>query len=142
MSDHVPTPLILDVTVLTELARGDAGIIGLIQHYDGRGQPMVVPALAITGASLAVRTEEAEDLLNGLALMDSITVASLNGTEQSIVLGDVIARTDLDPWDAHTAAIADVSVCPILTLDGARWQHPSMALDEPLHVIEIADPDR
>ena len=52
-----------------------------------------------------------------------------------------MARTGLDPWDAHAAAIADVAVCPILTLDAARWQRPSQALDKPLHVIEIADPD-
>ncbi|GGT07970.1 hypothetical protein GCM10010156_76350 [Planobispora rosea] len=52
-----------------------------------------------------------------------------------------MAVTGLDPWDAHAAAIADVAVCPILTLDVAKWQRPSRSLDRPLHVIGIADPD-
>ncbi len=43
--------------------------------------------------------------------------------------------------DAHVAAAADVSVCPILTLDAAKWREHAGDLDEPLHIIEIADPD-
>jgi hypothetical protein len=40
------------------------------------------------------------------------------------------------------AAVADASVSRILTLDGAKWRsHPS-DLDEPLHIVEIADPRR
>src|SRR5205823_3228316 len=46
----------------------------------------------------------------------------------------------LDPWDAHVAAVADAAVCPVLTLDAARWREHAADLDEPLHVIEIADP--
>jgi len=56
-------------------------------------------------------------------------------------LAAVIARTGLDPWDAHVAAVADASVCPILTLDAGKWRQHSGDLDEPLHIIEIADPD-
>ena len=38
------------------------------------------------------------------------------------------------------AAVADAAVCPILTLDAARWREHAADLDEPLHFIEIADP--
>jgi hypothetical protein len=38
------------------------------------------------------------------------------------------------------AAVADAAVCPILTLDAAMWREHAADLDEPLHVIEIADP--
>jgi hypothetical protein len=55
-------------------------------------------------------------------------------------LASIVARTGLDPWDAHVAAIADVAICPILTLNPAKWQEPAVNLDEPLHIIEIADP--
>jgi hypothetical protein len=51
------------------------------------------------------------------------------------------ARAGLDPWDAHAAAIADVAIYPIRTLDAAKWRQPSAGLDEPLHIIEISDPD-
>lgn len=141
MSTPSRTPLILDTSVLTAIARGDADIIALVQEYDVRGQPIVIPALAMAGASLDTRSEEGDDLLAGLELLGVVTVAPLSGAEQAARLAHVIARTGLDPWDAHVAAIADVAICPILTLNAATWQRPSADLDDPLHVIEIADPD-
>jgi hypothetical protein len=39
------------------------------------------------------------------------------------------------------AAVADAAICPILTLDAAKWRQYAERLDEPLHIIEIADPD-
>lgn len=140
MSATSRTPLILDTSVLIAVARGDADVIGLVQGYDARDQPIVIPALALAGASFDVRSEEADDLLAGLELLDAVTIAPLSGAEQAARLAQVVARTGLDPWDAHVAAIADVAVCPILTLDAAKWQEPSVALDDPLHVIEIIDP--
>lgn len=121
------------------VARADPDIIGLIQGYDGRNQPMVIPALAIAGASLDARNEEADELLAGLELLDNITIAALNGAEQAARLAEVVARTGLDPWDADAAAIADAAVCPTLTLNGAKWREHAADLDEPLHIVEIAD---
>jgi hypothetical protein len=134
-------PLILDTSVLTAVARGDADIIGLVQAYDSRAHSLVIPALATVGASLDARTDEADDLLAGLELLDHATPAPLRGAEQATRLAAVIARTGLDPWDAHTAAVADTVVCPVLTLDPAKWHEPGTALDAPLHIIEITDPD-
>jgi predicted nucleic acid-binding protein len=131
---------ILDVSVLIAIARGDSGVMTLIQDYDAEGQPLVVPVLAVTAASIDMRSEEAADLLGGLELFGNVEIAPLRGTEQAVTLADVIARTGLDPWDAHVAAIADSSVCRILTLDAAKWRHAG-DLDSPLHIIEIADPD-
>ncbi len=140
MSEATAPPFVLDTSVVTAVARGDPDIIGLIQGYDARGQPLVIPALAIAGASLAVRGEEADDLLGGLELLDNLTIAPLRGTEQAARLADIIARTGLDPWDAHAAAIADVGIYPVLTLDAAKWRRPSAALDDPVHIVEISDP--
>lgn len=140
MTDRTPTPFILDTSVVTAVARADPDIMGLIQGYDSRNQPMVIPALAITGASLDARSEEADELLAGLELLDNVTVAPLNGAEQAARLADVIARTGLEPWDGHVAAIADVAICPILTLNAGKWRLHVADLDEPLHIIEIADP--
>jgi len=134
-------PLILDTSVLTAIARGDTDIIGLVQAYDSRAQPLVIPALATAGASLDARSEEADDLLSGLELLDHATAAPLRGAEQATRLAGVVARTGLSPWDAHTAAIAEAAICPVLTLDAARWQEPSAALDAPLQIIEISDSD-
>ena len=141
MNEATAPPFVLDTSVVTAAARGDPDIIGLIQEYDARGQLLVIPALVITGASLDARTEEADDLLGGLELLDNVTIAPLRGTEQAARLADIIARTRLDPWDAHPAAIADVAIYPILTLDAAKWRQPSADLDEPPHIIEISDPD-
>ena len=126
--------------MLTAVARGDADIIALVQENDARGQPIVIPALALAGASLDTRSEEGDDLLAGLELLGVVTVAPLSGVEQAARLAHLIARTGLDPWDAHVAAIADVAICPILTLNAAKWERPSADLEDPLHIIEIADP--
>lgn len=140
MSAASRTPLILDTSVLIAVARGDADVIAVVQAYDARDQPIVIPALSLAGASLDARSEEADDLLAGLELLGAVTIAPLSGVEQAARLAHVVARTGLDPWDAHVAAIADVAVCPILTLDAGKWREPSLALDDPLHVIEIIDP--
>ena len=75
--------MILDTSVLTAVARGDADIIALVQEYEVRGQPIVVPALAIAGASLGIRSQEGDDLLAGLELLEVVTVAPLSDAEQS-----------------------------------------------------------
>ena len=126
--------------MLTAVARGDADIIALVQENDARGQPIVIPALALAGASFDTSSEEGDDLLASLELLGVVTVAPLSGVEQAARLAHLIARTGLDPWDAHVAAIADVAICPILTLNAAEWERPSADLDDPLHIIEIADP--
>ena len=67
-------------------------------------------------------------------------VAPLRDAEQAARLAAVIAATGLDPRDAHVAAVADASVCPILTLDAAKWRQHAGDLDEPLYIIEIVNP--
>ena len=42
----------------------------------------------------------------------------------------------------HVAAVADASVCPILTLNAAKWRQRAGDLDDRLHFIEIVDPDQ
>lgn len=135
----VPTPLILDVSVLIAVARGDTDIMALIQDYDASGQPLVVPVLAVAAAAADMPGEDAADLLGGLELFGNITIADLHGIDQAVNLATVIARTELDPWDAQVAAIADVSVCPILTLNAAKWRQHERDLDQRLYFIEIDD---
>ncbi len=133
-------PYVLDLSVAIAVARFDASVMTLIQGYDARGQSLVIPVLALTGASLDVRTEDADDLLEGLERLGNAEVAPLRDAEQAARLAAVIARTGLDPWDAHVAAVADAAICPILTLDAGKWRQHSADLDDPLHIIEIADP--
>jgi predicted nucleic acid-binding protein len=136
-----PAPYVLDVSVLTEITRGDYGTMTFIQGLDASGQPLVIPALAIAGASLDLQSDDTEAILHGLERLGSVMIAPLRDAEQAVRLATVIARTGLDPWAAHVAAVADAAVCPILTLDAARWREHAVDLDEPLHFIEIADPD-
>jgi predicted nucleic acid-binding protein len=136
-----PAPLILDVSVLTEAARGGDSVLTLLQAYDAAGQPLVLPVLAITAASLDMHSDDAEALLHGLERLEGAMTAALRDTEQAVRLAEVIARTGLDLYDAHVAAVADASVCAILTLDPGKWREHVRDLDEPLHFIEIAEPD-
>lgn len=140
-SGAVPAPYVLDASVVVAVARGDTDVMTFIQRLDGTGQPTVIPVLAITAASLDVRSDEADELLEGLELLGNAEIAPLRGAEQAARLAAVIARTGLDPWDAHVAAVADAAVCAILTLDAVKWRSYAGSLDDPLHVIEIADPD-
>jgi len=113
----------------------------LIQGYDAEGQPLVVPVLAVTAAAADMPGEDAADLLGGLELFGNIEIAPLHGIEQASRLAVVMARTGLDRWDAHVASVADAAACRILTLDAAKWRGHLEDLDEPLHIIEITDPD-
>lgn len=136
-----PFPYVLDVSILTAVARADAGITGLVLGLDAQGRPVVIPALALAAASLDTRSADAGKALTGLEKLGNVVIAPLQGTAQALRLAAVISRTDLDPWDAHVAAVADASVCPILTLDGPKWREHARDLDEPLHFIEIAEPE-
>jgi predicted nucleic acid-binding protein len=139
-SGAAPAPWVLDTSILIEVARGDARTMTFVQELDVRGRPLVIPALAVTGASLDIRNDESAELLEGLERLGNAMTAALRDVEQAVRLAAVIARTELDPWDGHVAAVADASVCPILTLDGGKWRQHLDDLDEPLH-IEVADPD-
>jgi predicted nucleic acid-binding protein len=140
-SGAVPAPYVLDVSVLAAITRGDYGIMTFIQQLDASGQPLVISVLAMTGASLDLRSDDTEAILHGLERLENAMVAPLRDAEQAAGLADVMARTGLDPWDAHVAAVADASVCPILTLNAAKWRAHVTDLDEPLHIVVIADPD-
>ncbi|NJP98890.1 hypothetical protein HCN51_57350 [Nonomuraea sp. FMUSA5-5] len=133
-------PLILDTGVLVELARGDLNLMEMMARWDEQGQPMVMSVVAVAAAARDSGSKDATDLLLGIATMEQITVAGLREPEHGIALGSVLARTGLDWGDAHVAVLADTSVCPILTLDGSHWAPAVRGFDEPLHVIEIAEP--
>ncbi|MEV2270973.1 PIN domain-containing protein [Nonomuraea africana] len=142
MSDFSPTPHILDSTILADIARGDADLIGFLQDFDRAGQALVIPSLTTAGALLDSRgLPDAQQLLAGLAAFERTTVAPLDGVHQAAKLADMIAITGLSPYDAHVAAIADVAVCPILTLNAAHWDAPSRALSQRLTIVEVAEPE-
>ena len=138
--EATPRPYVIDVSVLVAVARADAGVTRLLLNLDGQGQPLVVPVLTMVAASLDARTEDADLALRGLERLDSVLLAPLRDADQAARLAAVIARTGLDPWDAHVAAVANAAACAILTLDAAKWREHAGDLDEPLHIIEIADP--
>ena len=137
----VPTPWVLDVSGPTAIVRADSEVTGLILELDAQGQPLVLPVLALAAASLDVRGGDADDALRGLEQLANAEVAPLRDADQAAGLATVIARTGLDPWDAHVAAVADAAICPILTLDAAKWHGLPADPDAPLHSIEITDPD-
>ncbi|WP_336214309.1 PIN domain-containing protein [Nonomuraea sp. LPB2021202275-12-8] len=140
MTSRTPrTPYLFDVSVLIEIARGDADLIRLVQRWDSEGQPMVMPVLALTAASLDASSAEADDLLGGLELFDRVEIAPIAGADQALALAGVMAKTGLDVHDAQVAAIADVGVLPILTFDPAKWETASHQFDEPLHIRQIDD---
>jgi hypothetical protein len=136
-----PVPLILDVSILIAVARGDVGVMSLLLGYDAEGQALIIPVLAVTAASADMGSDDAAAALAGLSRLGNAMTAPLANISQAVRLAEVISRTELDLGDAQVAMIADVSVCPVLTLDATKWKPHLRDLDEPLHIIEVADPD-
>lgn len=134
-------PYVLDDLTLSEVARGDADLIRLLLSYDASGQVLIVPVLAAAAAYRQAPTADAADSLRGLPDLDHAMHAPVGDVSQALRLIEISQKTGLDVCAAHVAAVADASICPILTLDGDRWRRASAALPDPLHVIEIADPD-
>lgn len=141
MSGHTPTPLILDSTILDELARGDLRVVEHILGRDAVGQPMVLSTLSITRTLTESNTEAAKEAMTGLAKMKEVLVAPLADAKQAVALAETARETGLGLDEAHVALIAHASVCPILTLDAKRWTEPSHAMPQRLHTLEICDPD-
>ncbi|MGP4103829.1 hypothetical protein [Nonomuraea sp. KM90] len=92
---------------------------------------MVMPALALTAASLDASSAEADHLLGSLELFERVEIASLAGADRVPTLAAVMAKTDPDAHDAHVVAIADVAALPILTLDRPKWEKASQAFENP-----------
>jgi hypothetical protein len=137
----VPPPYVLDLSILVAVARGDAGVTGLLLILDGRGQPLVLPVLAVLQASLDTRTPDADRALRGIGRFELAEFAPLRDAVQAAGLAAVISRTGLDQADGHVAYVADVSIRRILTMDGAKWQEHAGKLDRPLNFVEYAEPD-
>lgn len=134
------TPYILGVSVLVAIARADTDVTALMLELDARGRPLVLPVMAVTAALLDARGADADDALRGLEQLANVQGAPLRDADQAARLASVIARTGLDPWDAQVAAVAEAAICPILTLDAAKWRALPTDPDAPLCIIEIADP--
>jgi predicted nucleic acid-binding protein len=133
-------PYVLDDLTLAEVARGDADLIGLLLSYDAAGQTLVIPVLAAAAAYRQAPAPEAADILRGLPDLDHAMSAPVADVGQALRLIEIAGKTGLDVCAAHVAAVADASICPILTLDAGRWRAASAALPDSLYIIEIADP--
>lgn len=134
-------PYVLDDLALSEVARGDTDLLHLLMSYDASGQALVVPVLAAGAAYRQSPTEDAAQSLRGIASLDHAMTAPVGDIGQAIRLTQIAEKTGLDICAAHIAAVADKSVCPVLTLDGDRWKRASASLPHPLHTIEIAEPE-
>jgi len=87
----------------------------LIQGYDADGQPLVIPALAVTGALHDISGRDAEAMLRGLEMLDNTMTAALRDAEQAAHLAAVISRTGLSPG----------------TRTSPRWPTPRSARSSP-----------
>lgn len=133
-------PYVLDDLTLTEVARGDADLTELLLSFDAAGQALVVPVLAAAAAYRDCPSADAADSLRGMPELDHAMSAPVGDVTQAIRLIEIAKKTGLDVCAAHVAAVADASVCPILTVDGDRWRRASASLPDPLFIVEIADP--
>lgn len=135
-------PYVLDDVTLTEVARGDTDLTQLLLSLDAAGQALVVPVLAAAAAYRDCPSADAADCLRGMPELDHAMSAPVGDVTQAMRLVEIAAKTGLDVCAAHVAAVADASVCPILTVNGDRWRRASASLPDPLFIVEIADPQQ
>lgn len=135
---------ILDASLLAEVGRGDNDVIALLQALDAADVAIVVPALAVTGATVeTAATNEQLAVMRGVGRLDSATFAALAAFDDTVDLGRMRLETDAPSqlWDVQTALQAVLRNCPILTTDAARWDAAEKELSGQLTVVEISQLD-
>ncbi|MGV9776383.1 hypothetical protein [Streptosporangium sp. NPDC003464] len=142
MEDDVQQALVLDVSVLTECARGDVGIINLIQRFDADRKPLIIPATSVTGATVELGGNHDQlAVVSGLCRLDSATMPTVSDFKDGVEVGQVLVEMEscVTSWDAHAVTEALLHRCPVLTADYARWKDIVQDLSGGLTVVEIAD---
>src|SRR5260370_23981328 len=87
----------------------------LVPELDARGRPLVIPALAVTGASLDIHSDEAAELLAGLEqLGKALRLLSAQGDLKVPLCLRVIALA-VTPWRAprQGSRRARPPTCPV-----------------------------
>jgi hypothetical protein len=132
---------VLDVTVVSEIARGDMTLTAMLFGLDNRGLPLVVPALVVASVAAEMGGSDESGFLpavRGIARLEHGTYGALGDFDDALELGRAAARLGATRWeDAHTVMLARLWRADILTLDADRWH--GLELDG-VHVAEIADP--
>ncbi|MEZ0073455.1 hypothetical protein [Planotetraspora sp. GP83] len=137
------TGYVLDATVVSEIARGDLPLIAMLFGLDGRGLPLVVPALVVASVAAEMGGGDESGFLpavRGIARLEHGAYGGLGDFDDALELGRVAARLgDKQRWeDAHTVMLARLWQADILTLDAARWDGQEL---DGARVSEIADPE-
>ncbi|GAA0412411.1 hypothetical protein Acor_16520 [Acrocarpospora corrugata] len=135
------TGFVLDSSVVSEIARGDASLIAMLFGLESKGFSLVVPALVV--ASVTAEVVEPTGFLpavRGIARLDNGIYGSLGDFDDALELGRAAGRLGAAvSWpDAHTVMLARLWRAQILTLDVARWSDYDL---DGVHVTEIADPE-
>ncbi|MEU6413928.1 hypothetical protein [Microbispora sp. NPDC046933] len=135
---------VLDVSVVSEVARGDLPMITLLFEFDAQGLRLMVPALVVAAAAAEMGGADEGFLpaVRGIARLEHGVYAPLGDFDDALELGQVaagLARDSRPLWeDAHTVMLARLEGADILTLDAGRWA--GLELDG-VQVTEVADPE-
>ncbi|MFI7637815.1 hypothetical protein [Nonomuraea sp. NPDC049400] len=132
---------VLDAALLAEVGRGDNDVIALLQQLDAANISIIVPALAVTGATVeTVATNEQLAVIRGVGRLDSTTFAALVAFDDVTDLARMRleVRSPEELWDVQTALHAVLRNCPILTTDAKRWQATLDEMAGQLLVVEVS----
>lgn len=135
---------VLDAPLLAEVGRGDNDVIALLQQLDADNISIIVPALALTGATIeTAATNEQLAVIRGVGRLDSAHFAALAAFDDTTDLARMRLEVDApeELWDVQTALQAVLRSCPVLTTDAARWQATQDELAGQLIVVEVSQLD-
>ncbi|GII91900.1 hypothetical protein [Sinosporangium siamense] len=135
---------VLDAALLAQAGHGDGDVIALLQQLDAAQVSLIVPALAVTGATVeAAATNDQLAVIRGVGRLDAADFAGLTAFDDATDLARMRLEGDQpdELWDVQTCLQAVLRNCPILTTDAARWKSTVQALGGQLVVVEVSQLD-
>ncbi|MGN9838804.1 hypothetical protein ACTMTI_11845 [Nonomuraea sp. H19] len=106
---------VLDASLLAEVGCGDNDVVALLQQLDAANIAIIVPALAVTGATVErTATNEQLAVMRGVGRLDSATFAALSTFHDTVDLARMRlgADTPSELWDVQTALQAVLATAP------------------------------
>ncbi|MFR9753988.1 hypothetical protein ACL02S_23515 [Nocardia sp. 004] len=133
---------VLDDTLITAFAHGDAHVTHLIASLDARKLRMAAPANVLVVSQAGLSDEQCETLNAVVAHVEHVMLDDLSDLDHITALAHALGwlGSPHDVAAAHAAAVAKRLDWPVLTLDAARWQLVSEKLPWKVPLVELREP--
>lgn len=133
---------VLDDTLITAFAQGNAHVTHLIASLDARQLRMAAPANVLVASQAGLSDDQCETLNAVVAHVEHVMLDDLSDLDNITALARALGWIG-EPHDvaaAHAAAVSKRLDWPVLTLDAARWQPVVEKLPWKVPLVELREP--